>query len=77
LRERKASEEFTYHEQKDPPKEEDVLASVNTSIINTLITSSIWLNVVALDVEKSKNVNEELQNANLPIDPLSLYCFVC
>lgn len=60
LREQEASEKFTYHEQKDPPKDEDVLALVNTSIINMLIASSTWLNVVALDVKESKNFNEEL-----------------
>ncbi len=54
-----------------------MLASINTSIMNTLITSSYGLNVVALDEDNNKKVSEELQRVDLFIIPLSPYSFVC
>jgi hypothetical protein len=47
------------------------------SMMNTLITSSSGLNVVALDEDDNKKVNEELQRVDLFIVPLSPYSFVC
>ncbi len=38
-RERKANEELIDHEQEDPPKDEDVFALINTSIVNSFL---IW-----------------------------------
>jgi hypothetical protein len=55
-----ASEEPTDHEQEDPPKDENVFTSINTSVINTSITSSFRSNVVALDGDDNKKVGEEL-----------------
>jgi hypothetical protein len=40
-KEQEANEKLITHEQEDPLKDKDVLASINTSIVNTLITSSI------------------------------------
>ncbi len=60
MKEREAGEELTDHEQEDPPKDKDVLISINTSIVNTSIASSIRSNVVALDGEDSKKTIEEL-----------------
>jgi hypothetical protein len=72
-----ANEELTNHEQEDPLKDEDVFALINTSIMNTLITSSNGPNFMALDEDDNKNVGEELQHAELPIVLLNLYSFVC
>jgi hypothetical protein len=55
-RSRESSEELTNHEQEDPPKDEDVFPSINTFVINTSITSSSRLNVVALNEDNKKLV---------------------
>ncbi len=54
-----------------------MLTLVNTSIINTSIAFSIGPNVAALDGEDNKKTSEKLQGIDLPVDPLSLYNFVC
>jgi hypothetical protein len=51
LKEQEGNEELTDHEQEDLPKDENVLALINTSIINTSIASSIGPNVATLDGE--------------------------
>ncbi len=76
LRDQEANEELIDHEQEDLPKDEDVLASINTSIVNTSITSTIGPNVIALNGDNNKKIGEELRCANLLVDPLSPYSFV-
>ncbi len=56
--------------------DKDVLASINTSVMNTSIASSSRPNVVALNEDNNKNVSEELQGVDLLIVPLSPYNFV-
>ncbi len=75
-RKRKASEEPINHEQEDLPKGEDVLTLINTSIINTSVTSSFGSNVAALDGDDNKRVGEELRCVDLLVVPLSPYRFV-
>jgi len=77
LKKQEFSEELIDHEQEDPPKDEDVLASINTSIVNTSIAFSIGPNVVVLHGVDNKKVGEELRCTDLPIGPLNLYNFVC
>jgi hypothetical protein len=62
-REWDVNEELTNHEQEDLLKDEDVFASINTSVVNTSITSSFGPNVVVLDENDNKNANEELSNS--------------
>jgi hypothetical protein len=71
-----ANKELTDHEQEDPLKDEDVFALINTSIMNTSITSSYGLNVAALDEDVNKNVGQELKHANLLVVLLNSYSFV-
>ncbi len=52
------SDELINHEQEDPLKDEDVLTLINTSIVNTSITSSSGSNVAALDGDNNKKVGE-------------------
>jgi hypothetical protein len=63
--------------QKDPLKDEDVFALINTSIMNTSIVSSFGLNVVVLNEDDNKKINEELWHIDLPIVLLGLYSLVC
>ncbi len=70
------SDELINHEQEDPLKDEDVLTLINTSIVNTSITSSSGSNVAALDGDNNKKVGEELRHVNLPVVLLSPYRFV-
>lgn len=60
LEEQEANGKLTDHEQEDPLKDEHVLASINTSIVNASIASSMGLNVATLDGEDNKKIGEEL-----------------
>lgn len=56
----KAPEEPSSHDQKDLPKEEDMLAFINMSMVNTSIVSSLGPTLTTIDANESQKVNEEL-----------------
>ncbi len=60
VREWEASDELIDHEQKDQPKDKDVLALINMSIINTLIASSSRPTMATLDEDDSKKIGKKL-----------------
>ncbi len=76
-KEREANGELIKHEQKDPPKDKDVFASINTFVLNTSIAFSSRPNVTALDEDDNKKASEELWHTDLLVVPLNLYSFVC
>lgn len=71
-----ANEQPNDHDKEHLTMEEDVLAFVNTSIINTSIASSTAPNVPPLDAKESQRANEELWDIHTWIDLLSPYSFV-
>jgi hypothetical protein len=57
-------------------KEEDVLASINMSMVNTSIASSSRSTLVVIDVDESYKANEELHDVEPPLNVLNPYSFV-
>jgi hypothetical protein len=70
------SEEPSSHDQEDLSKQEDVLAFVNMSMVNSLVSSSSELNGVPINANESQKVGEELPGVKPPPNRLSLYNFV-
>jgi hypothetical protein len=46
-------EELSSHDQEDWPKEEDVIASVNTLMVNTSIASSLGVTLATIDANET------------------------
>ncbi len=53
-------EEPNNHDQEDLQKEDDVLAFVNTSMVNTSITLSLGPTLATIDANESQKASDEL-----------------
>lgn len=71
-----APEEPSGHDQEDSRKEDNVLASINMSMVNTSIASSLRPTLVVVDVDESYKAGEELCDVEPPLNVLSSYNFV-
>ncbi len=71
-----AFEKLNGPDQKDLWKDDNVLACVNTSMVNTSITLSLGPTLAIVNADESQKVGEELQGIKPPTNVFSSYNFV-